>query len=110
MKAITMILDLLASVNINAGATRAAATTPDSSCLLPRTGIVINVNYDADVVTVEDASGFIWQFYGCDDWVIDDVASLILWDRNGTPDTILDDEIISARYAGYTATGFSNPV
>lgn len=107
MKAIALILALLASVNINTSAAKVTTIPPDISGLLARTTVVIKTDYDADVVTVEDASGFIWQFYGCEDWIVGDVASLILWDRNNTTDTILDDEIISAKYAGYTAADFT---
>lgn len=66
------------------------------------TTIVVEVDRDNDLVTAEDSTGHCWQFYGTEDWQEGDCASLLMWD-NGT-DTILDDEIQSARYSAWTLT------
>lgn len=50
----------------------------------------------ADLVTVTDCNGFVWTFYGVEDWQPGDCAALLMYD-NGT-ETIYDDEVISARY------------
>lgn len=64
-----------------------------------RAAVVVDIDAAADVVTVEDGEGLLWEFYGVEDWEIGDVAALLM-DDSGTPDYILDDAIISATYAG----------
>ena len=49
---------------------------------------------------VTDYSGLTWTFSGCEDYCVDDLVSLTMSD-NGTKETVLDDEILSATYAGY---------
>lgn len=65
----------------------------------PQAGIVIALDPDADTVSVATASDLVYEFYGCEDWMIGDMAAMIMND-SGTPDSVLDDKIISARYAG----------
>lgn len=60
---------------------------------------VIALDHESDVVTVEDFNGNAWTFYGVEDWQIGDFASLLM-DNNGTPETIYDDVITMAHYAG----------
>ena len=59
---------------------------------------VVELDRENDIVVCEDFNGNLWEFYGCEDWQIDDVASLLM-DDNGTS-TIYDDEIVNARYNG----------
>lgn len=59
---------------------------------------VVELDRENDVVVCEDFNGNLWEFYGCEDWQIDDVASLLM-DDNGTS-AIYDDEIVNARYNG----------
>jgi hypothetical protein len=59
---------------------------------------VVMIDYTTDIVWCEDYNGNIWEFYGCEDWAIDDIASLLMNDK-GT-ENIEDDEIMSARYNG----------
>ena len=59
---------------------------------------VVKLDRENDVVVCEDFNGNLWEFYGCEDWQIDDIASLLM-DDNGTS-TIYDDEIVNARYNG----------
>ena len=45
-----------------------------------------------------DNNGFVWQFYGVEDWEEGDICSVIM-NHNGT-ETIFDDIIITTRYGG----------
>ena len=69
----------------------------------PDAAIVTMVSEEFDTVFLKDANGMIWSFKGVEDWAAGDLASLIM-DDMGTPETILDDQIISARYSGYWDT------
>lgn len=64
----------------------------------PLTTIVTEVNEETNVVSITDSKGFVWQFYGVEDWEKEDICSVIMND-NGTED-IFDDEIIEVRYGG----------
>lgn len=66
---------------------------------------VVELDRENDVVVCEGFNGNLWEFYGCEDWQIGDIASLLMND-NGT-DTIYDDEIITAHYNG-TFEGWAN--
>ena len=65
----------------------------------PSTAIVVKVNHKTDTVTVRDACGRTWQFYGCEDWHKGDVASILLYDH-GTA-RVKDDMIVMARYSNF---------
>lgn len=62
--------------------------------------VVIDVNYNDDLVTVQDFFGNTWQFFGCEDWAEGDICALIM-DNNGTSDTIYDDVITNVTYCGW---------
>ena len=62
--------------------------------------IVIDINYNDDLVTVQDSFGDTWQFFGCEDWAKGDICTLIM-DNNGTFDTIYDDFITNTNYCGW---------
>ena len=72
------------------------------SCLKPTyyalTTVVVELETENDVVTCEDFNGNLWEFEGCEDWVIGDIASLLMNDK-GT-EKIYDDTIIDTRYSG----------
>lgn len=68
----------------------------------PATAIVTQVDYETDIVTVQNATGFTYEFEGVEDLVVGDVMSLLMY-NNGTGDTIADDIVISARYSGFVA-------
>ena len=81
-----------------------------TSCLLPAkmnpptkqyalTTKVVALDEENDLVTCKDFNGNLWKFYGCEDWAIDDIASLLMSDE-GT-EKIYDDTILSTRYNGY---------
>lgn len=76
----------------------AAEKNPDPENIYPACGVVIEVNHNADTVTVQDANGFTWTFYEAEDWMPGDVAALTMYNY-GTP-TITDDEIIDVKYCG----------
>lgn len=81
-----------------------------ASCLLPAkmnppakqyalTTKVVELDEENDVVICKDFNGNLWEFYGCEDWAIGDIASLLMSDE-GT-EKIYDDTILSTRYNGY---------
>lgn len=76
-----------------------ALVLPASADLYPETAKVVEVDYLADVVTVETFTGFLFAFEGCEDWTEGDCASLIMED-NGTP-RVFDDEIVMAQYGAW---------
>ena len=59
---------------------------------------VVMIDRITDVVWCKDYNGNIWEFYGCEDWAIGDIASLLMNDK-GTK-KIADDEIKDTRYNG----------
>lgn len=65
----------------------------------PHTAVVVEVDYNADEVVLEDFAGERWSFCGTEDWMEGDIASLLM-DDHGT-ESIYDDEIVSARYSGW---------
>lgn len=52
-----------------------------------------------DVVTLETATGFVYQFTGAEDYSENDLVSCIMF-SNGTTN-ITDDIILAARYSGF---------
>lgn len=74
-----------------------AASTSDN--LYALTTKVVALDYENDTVQCEDFNGNIWEFYGCEDWAVGDVASMVMNDK-GT-EIIYDDEIESVRYNGW---------
>ena len=65
-----------------------------------RCGIVTQLDYEADIITVEEQSGLTWQFFGCEDWAEGDICALLM-DDNGTPNNIFDDIIVDTGYCGW---------
>lgn len=60
------------------------------------TAIVINVDYENDIVSAQDYNGNVWTFEGAADWMKDDCVSMVISDR-GT-DKIFDDRVVSVRF------------
>lgn len=81
-------------------ATFFAGTKVAISRLYPAYTVVTEVNYETDEVFCEDFVGNVWSFYGTEDWIEGDIASLLM-DTMGTEETIYDDEIVRARYTGW---------
>ena len=67
--------------------------------IYPTTMQVTDIDYNNDVVTVETATGFVYQFEGTEDYTEGDLVSCIMF-SNGTAD-ITDDMILSVRYSGF---------
>lgn len=63
------------------------------------TTMVVEVDYESDVVTVVDFNRNYWQFAGCEDWFEGDICTCTM-DANGT-EIIYDDKIINTRYCGW---------
>lgn len=64
------------------------------------TAKVIAVSEVQDTVTVQDSTGNVWEFKDASDWEVNDCASLVM-NGKGT-ESILDDEIVDARYNAWT--------
>ena len=70
-----------------------------ANLIYPMTAMVTDVNYDTNIVTIETVSGVEWQFEGCEDWDVGDLAECIMW-SNDTK-IIYDDVILCQRYGGH---------
>jgi hypothetical protein len=75
--------------------------------IYPSTMVITHVDYFTDTVIVENATGFQYHFEGVEDLIPGDVVSVVMY-SNGTPWTIADDEVVSARYSGFIAEDFHN--
>ena len=62
--------------------------------------VVTAIDRDADVVTCEDSTGNLWEFYGVEDWQEGDNANLLM-DSMDT-ERIYDDEICGVTYGAWT--------
>lgn len=62
----------------------------------PRLFIVKSLNYDNDAILFCDVNGEEWEYYGIEDWEVNDVGAAIMEDNN-TP-TIYDDSIVKIYY------------
>ena len=71
---------------------------PDHN-VYPLAAQVVELDSNADVVVCVDGTGNCWEFYGIENWQVGDFASLLM-DDNGTTETVYDDVIIMACYAG----------
>lgn len=88
---------------IGAGmATKAQQPEKPENNFYAETAVVVVLDYNDDLVVVEDANGQSWCFEGTEDWEVGDVASLLMNDC-GT-EIIYDDEIVSAQYSGFQAS------
>lgn len=66
------------------------------------TMVVVNVDYETDIVTVMDFDGTLWEYEECEDWYEGDLVSMIMCD-NGT-DASYDDIIIDLKYEGWVTS------
>ena len=89
----------------DAEAARLAAVAVDN--FYTRTGLVVDLDYDTDVVTVVDGADLVWQFTGCEDYCVGDLVE-ILMQKSGNPENIFDDVIYSTCYAGFYAEYFQD--
>ena len=88
-----------------AEAARLAAVAVDN--FYTRTGLVVDLDYDTDTVTVVDGADLVWRFTGCEDYCIGDLVEMLM-QKTGKPDYILDDVIFSTCYAGFYAEYFQD--
>lgn len=72
-----------------------------------RTGLVVDLDYDTDTVTVVDGCDFAWQFTGCEDYCVGDLVEMLMQEA-GDPENIFDDVIHSTCYAGFYAEFFQD--
>lgn len=70
--------------------------------LYAKSARVIDVDYENDLVSIEDPNGFCWGFEGCEDWMVGDYCACVM-NKKGT-NTIFDDEIVSVIYQGFEKT------
>ena len=89
----------------DAEAARLAAMAVDN--FYTRTGLVVDLDYDTDTVTVVDGVDLVWQFTGCEDYCVGDLVE-ILMQKSGNPENIFDDVIYYTCYAGFCAEYFQN--
>ena len=66
----------------------------------PAAAEVVELDRAADLVTVKTSARIGYKFIGCEDWLLGDLVAMTMND-NGTPEMVLDDEIIEVRYSGY---------
>lgn len=64
-------------------------------------GRVAGYDRPSDTIYVETIDGNVWEYEEIQDWMIDDLCSIVFCD-NGT-DEIEDDEIVYMRYIGFIA-------
>lgn len=76
-----------------------AAMLAASGVIYPQTCIVVDVDVAADVVTIETAMGYRFEFGGVEDWIEGDLCACIFYNAM-TDNTITDDQILSVRYSG----------
>lgn len=76
-----------------------AIAVPACASLYPTVCVVTDLDYENDLVIIEDCTGNLWVFEGIEDWDLGDIVGLIMNDME-TP-TIEDDEIVMMRYCGY---------
>lgn len=79
--------------------------SPVETNIYPMTGIVTEINYSEDYITLTDSNGNNWEWTGIEDWMEGDVVSCLMSD-NSTADNIYDDEILTIQFSGFS-TNFS---
>jgi len=76
----------------------AAISLIGSGVFYPDTMKITEIDREHDLVICETATGFEYAFYGAEDYQPGWLVSVIMF--NSLTDTVLDDEIVAARYAG----------
>lgn len=67
-----------------------------------RAGVIVEINEEENYCVVEDPCGLFWEFSEIEDFEIGDLVIMVM-DNIGTPETILDDEIVDVVYSGYVS-------
>lgn len=55
---------------------------------------------ETDEVICVDSNGNLWSYYGIEDYFVGDLVAVI-FDDNGTPESIYDDIVIDVRATGF---------
>ena len=98
-----LVLTMLTATMLTSCTKKAETETKVEVRQYPSVAIVVDVNYENNVVALQDSNGEILAFTGTEDWMVGDVAALIMSD-NGT-EKVYDDEIIDARYSSFDLHG-----
>ena len=77
----------------------AKADTIDKENIYNKCMVITNLDYQTDIVTCETSTGFIFEFYGCEDYLINDII-ICTMNNKGTKE-IFDDEIIDTSFSGF---------
>lgn len=85
----------------------AIVTLLANGVIYPSTMVITHVDYFTDTVIVETSVGFRYDFQGVEDLIPGDVVSVVMY-NNGTPWTIEDDQVVSARYSGFVKEDIQN--
>ena len=70
-----------------------------SAEIYPAVGVVTDLDYENDLVIFEDYNQNLWIIEGIEDWDIGDIGALLMDDME--TESIYDDMILLARYAGF---------
>ena len=92
--ALLLALSVLSITSNTAKQNSGSLLNPDH--IYSNVGKVIELDRENDIVTIIDGIGYTWQFTECDDWMIGDYVSCIMYDM-GT-ESITDDVIIDYHY------------
>ena len=78
-----------------------ALLTAVNACadIYPAVGVVFDLDYENDLVVFEDFNQNLWVVEGIEDWDFGDIGALLMDDME--TESIYDDEIVLARYAGF---------
>ena len=96
--AIALALSVILAFNARSEKKSAEEKTISAESYYPHLARVIELDYDKDIVTVEDGNGFCWQFSNCSDWTLGELCNLLMFD-NDTSDRISDDIIVRTFYS-----------
>jgi hypothetical protein len=67
--------------------------------IYPDVMIVVDLDRENDLVTVETSTGHDFQFRGCEDWMIGDLAGVLMY--SNMTDDVRDDQVLRAQYSGF---------
>ena len=68
------------------------------NCYYPKSFVVDELDFQKDIVYIKDSLGFIYFFYGTEDWQTGDNCAAIMF--NNHTENIFDDKIIDVKYCG----------
>lgn len=101
LKKIDLALIMILIITMLIGISAQASTVDNHTSVYNTCMIITNTNYDENIVTCETSMGYIFQFYGIEDYFVGDII-ICTMDDNGTPKSIIDDKIIDTKYSGFS--------